>query len=237
MGSGALVSGERARLVIVDDHALVRDGIKSLLCRRSDLEVVGEAANGREAVELCDRARPDLVLMDVHMPEVDGLAATEEIKQKCPHTKMLMLTIHDDPNHLYEALKAGASGFILKHATGDELIAAVRQVLEGGSPLNLGLATRLLLRLVGTHTHTQSPPEARERKEPPFEPLTRRQEGVLRLLATGLSNGDIARKLVITEGTVKNHVHRIISKLRVSNRAQAAFRAIELGILPSEPEE
>src|SRR5215211_4607572 len=135
------------RLAIVDDHQLARESLRDMLTDEPDLEVVGEAASGREALSLCSRLHPDLVLMDVRMPEVDGLTATRKVKQRYPKISVLMVTMHENPDYLLEALKAGAAGYVLKDASQDEVVSAVRRVREGESPLDPELATRLLKRL------------------------------------------------------------------------------------------
>jgi DNA-binding NarL/FixJ family response regulator len=234
------------RLIIADDYALVRRGLGSMLAGEPDLEVIGEAANGREALELCRRLKPELVLMDVGMPDMDGLEATWAIKREFPATSVVVVTIHENPDYLFEALKAGAVGYVLKDATQKEVITAVRQVLGGESPLNSALAARLLRRLVDEENRKRNkerpgggPPSEELEKSPeslqPFaEGLTVREIEVLGLLAQGHTNREIAQNLVLSSGTVKVHVQRIIRKLRVSDRTQAAVRAIELGLVSSK---
>jgi DNA-binding NarL/FixJ family response regulator len=224
-----------ARLLLADDHDLLRQGLRSVLESEPGLEVIGEASDGREALELSRRLRPDLVLMDVRMPAMDGLAATRAIKQEHPEISVLMVTMHDDPDYLMEALAAGAAGYVLKDAPGDRLISAVRRTLAGESPLNQELAMQLLLRLSSERRPepTPAPPKA---QNPLREPLTPREVEVLQLLAKGHTNQQIAKTLVISKGTVKVHVERIIRKLEVSDRTQAAVRAIELGLFGSEPQ-
>jgi DNA-binding NarL/FixJ family response regulator len=211
-----------ARLVIVDDHELTREGLRSMLSRERGLEVIGEAATGREAVSLCRRLRPDLVLMDVRMPELDGLAATRAIKEEHPRIGVIIVTMHEDPDYLFEALKAGAAGYLLKGASRREIVTAVRQVLRGESLLQPDLATQLLRRLAS---------DARAQPAPPQVDLTARELDVLRLLAGGQTNREIARSLVVSLSTVKSHVEHIIRKLDVSDRTQAAVRAIALGLV------
>ena len=173
---------ELTRLVIVDDHELTRASLRNMLADEPDIEVVGEAANGREALLLCSRLRPDSVLMDVRMPKVDGLAATREVKQRHPQISVVMLTMHENPDYLFEALKAGAAGYVLKDAPQEEVVEAVCRVREGESPLDEELATRLLRRLaaeserrgilIGRKGH---------HGEPPAQALTRRESEVLGL--------------------------------------------------------
>jgi DNA-binding NarL/FixJ family response regulator len=224
-----------AQVIIVDDHHLAREGLRDLLADEPDIEVVGEAANGREALALCSRLRPDLVMMDVRMPEMDGLEATRAIKQELPKTIVLILTMHENPDYLLEALRAGAAGYVLKDALQHEAATAVRQALGGESPLDPELATRLLRRLateVGGREGAPRGPEVRLSEWPYYvEPLSPREREVLGLMKLGLTNPQIGQELVITSGTAKNHVEHIIRKLGVSDRTQAVVRALELGIL------
>lgn len=222
-----------ARIILADDHQVLRRGFRSLLADEPDLEVVGEASNGREAIELCRRLRPDLVLMDVSMPELNGLAATREIKREDPGISVLMLTMHENSDYLLEALDAGAAGYVLKDTPADRLINAVRRTLGGGSPLNQELATQVLRRLAG-EMKREAPPEPQKPLHPPCDVLTPRETEVLKLLATGKTNQQIAQALTISRGTVKVHVERIIRKLEVSDRTQAAVRAIETGLASPE---
>lgn len=221
-----------ARLVIADDHALLRSGLKSMLEGEPDLEIVGEAANGREAIEVCRRLRPDLILMDVRMPEMDGLAATRVIKEEHPLTSVIVVTMEEDPDYLLEAVKAGAAGYVLKGATPDQLTAAVRQVLAGEFLLDQRLTMNLLRNLVDQKEERPDPlPEAKKPRQPLAEPLTPREVEILRFLVRGQTNREIAQELVVSRGTVKNHVQHIIAKLGVSDRTQAAVRAVELGLI------
>ncbi len=216
-----------ARLVIADDHDLARAGLRTMLSGERGLEVVGEASNGREALALCRRLKPHLVLMDVRMPEMDGLTATRAIKRECPGTSVVIVTMHENPDYLFEAIKAGAAGYILKDATRQEVIIAVRKVLQGESLMEPKLASQLLRRLAE---------ESKPRPDASAERLTRREIEVLRLLAQGKTNREIAQALVVSTGTVKVHVEHIIAKLGVSDRTQAAVRGIELGLIgPPHP--
>jgi two-component system, NarL family, response regulator DegU len=216
------------RLAVVDDHELTRESLKNMLMDESDIEVVGEASNGRQALLLCSRLRPDLVLMDVRMPEMDGLAATKEVKQRYPGVSVMMLTMHENPDYLLEALKAGAAGYVLKDAPQEKIIEAVRRVGNGESPMDPELAARLLLRLA---KEGEGVPRGSRRAASPTEPLTPREMEVLGLMKLGRSNREIAADLVISLGTAKNHVEHIMAKLGVSDRTQAVVKALELGIL------
>ena len=223
-----------ARLVLADDHDLVREGIRAVLEGEPDLVVVGEAENGRIALEVCLKERPDLVLMDVRMPEMDGLAATRAIKERLPETSVVMVTMHESPDYLLEAIKAGAAGYILKDAAGERLVEAVRRTLEGEAPLSEGLAMRLLQRLASEDEGRPQPlSQAKKRRAPMPEELTPQEVEVLRLLAQGRTNPQIARTVLCSVSSVKIHVQNIISKLGVSDRTQAAVRAIELGLATS----
>lgn len=224
-----------ARILIADDHRLVREGLRAILDGEPDLEVVGEAKNGLEAIEACRRLKPELVLMDVRMPHVDGLEATRTIKKEMPQVSVVMVTMHENPDYLLEAIRAGAAGYVLKDASGDRLVSAVRRTLEGDSPLDQGLAMRLLRHLSGEEARrSEVPPKAKKRPDPLPQGITTRELEVLRLLAQGRTNPQIAQSLAISRGTAKIHVQHIIAKLGVSDRTQAAVRAIELGILNTE---
>jgi DNA-binding NarL/FixJ family response regulator len=218
--------GEMKRLILADDHHLLRRGFKSLLSGEPDLEVVGEASTGIEAIEMCRLLEPDLILMDVRMPEMDGITATRRIKQDQPGVGVLVVTMHENPDYLLEALDAGAAGYVLKDAPADRLISAVHRTLNGESPLNQELATLLLRRLADEQQHKPDPTPQSDDK---VEALTPRETEVLKLLTTGQTNQQIACSLNISKGTAKVHVERIIRKLDVSDRTQAAVRAIELG--------
>jgi DNA-binding NarL/FixJ family response regulator len=221
-----------ARVVIADDHELVREGLRAVLEGEPDLEVVGEAEDGGEALEVCRQVHPDLVLMDVRMPNIDGLAATRAIKDEMPTTSVVMVTMHESPDYLLEAIRAGAAGYILKDAEGERLVEVVHRTLNGEAPLNEGLAMQLLQRLANEE-QPQPLPEAKKRQAAMAEELTPTEVEVLRLLAQGRTNPQIARTVLSSVSTVKVHVQRIISKLGVSDRTQAAVRAIELGLATS----
>jgi DNA-binding NarL/FixJ family response regulator len=211
-----------ARLIIADDHEMARAGLRGMLDGERGLELVGEAGNGREAVALCRQLQPDLALLDVRMPELDGLAATRAIKQVSPKTSVLIITTHEQHDYLIAALKAGAAGYLLKDISRQELLMAIRRVLRGESILDSTVASRALQRLSG---------ELRTYDGPTPERLTPREHQVLQLLAQGQTNREIAGQLTLSVGTVKIHVEHIIAKMGVSDRTQAAVRAVECGML------
>jgi DNA-binding NarL/FixJ family response regulator len=208
-------------LVIADDHELARSGLRVMLEGEADLRVIGEAVDGLDALELCRRHSPEMVLLDVRMPRLDGLSAARAIRDACPGVRVVMVTMHDSPEYLAEALRAGASGYILKDASRRELLEAVRAVLRGEAFLN-GAMTAQVLKALAFHA---SPARGGG------EALTPREREVLALVAQGLSNKEIARNLGISPGTAKVHVERIISKMGVADRTQAAVRAVERGLV------
>lgn len=214
-----------SKVLIVDDHPMVRDGMKAMLAGDRTLEVVGEAGSGAEALAAIERLRPDVVLMDVRMPDMDGLQATHLVKQKHPDVSVIMVTMYDDPDYLMEAISAGASGYLLKDVSRFDLLQTVRTVAQGGTFLNPELMTRSLQRLA---TKSRTPAGA---EVSPFAALTGREMDVLRQLAHGMSNKEIANKLVVSVATVKTHVEHIIQKLGVSDRTQAAVLAATHGLL------
>lgn len=222
--------GGLTRLAIVDDHELARESLQNMLADESDIEIVGEAANGRQALLLCSKVKPDLILMDVRMPEMDGLAATKEVKQRYPETSVVMLTMHENPDYLFEALKVGAAGYVLKDAPQEEIIEAVRRVRNGESPMDPELAARLLRRLASEGEMRRGRHSSDGTADDVYY-LTPRELEVLGLMKLGLTNRQIAADLVISLGTAKNHVEHIIAKLGVSDRTQAVVKALELGIL------
>jgi DNA-binding NarL/FixJ family response regulator len=217
-----------ARLVIADDHELARAGLRAMLTGQRGLEVVGEAVNGREALMLCRRLQPDLALIDVRMPEQDGLATCRAIKEECPAMSVILITIHENPEYLLEALKAGAAGYVLKDISQSELITAIKGILRGESILNKELVILLLRRMAS------EPPSQEELL---VRRLSPREREVLRLLTQGQTNREIAQNLIVSVSTVKIHVEHILAKLGVSDRTQAAVRAIELGLLQTTSKE
>jgi DNA-binding NarL/FixJ family response regulator len=211
-----------ARILIVDDHELARSGMCAMLAPELDLEVVGEARDGAEALRACRALRPDLVLMDVRMPTLDGIAATRALKIEFPTVAVIVVTIYENPDYLLQALRAGAAGYVLKDATQQQLVTAIRQLLRQEFLLHPGVMNELLGRLAV---------EAPARRAALPERLTPREAAVLRLLAQGRTNREIAAELRVAVGTVKVHIEHILAKLAVSDRTQAAVRALELGLL------
>jgi NarL family two-component system response regulator LiaR len=225
-GGGA----QARRLVIADDHDIAREGLRAVLEGEEDLEVVGEATDGIQALELCRALEPELVLMDVRMPKSDGLAATRAIKEELPQVSVVMVTMHEEPEYLIEAIRAGAAGYVLKEASAERVVGVVRRTLGGEMSLDEGLAARVLLSLAGERREPEPSADREVRRELPAG-ITPREVEVLRLLARGQTNPQIAGQLGISRGTAKIHVQNIIAKLEVSDRTQAAVRAAELGIL------
>ncbi len=216
------------RVLLVDDQALFCEGLRTLLDLQPDIEVVGEANNGREAIECVARAAPDVVLMDIRMPVLDGVAATRDIRANHPNTQVIVLTTFDDDEYVFEALRAGAVGYLLKDATSNRLAEAIRSAARGESFLQPSVAAKV----VAEYTRLADAPHARERANQALvEPLSDRELEILRLVATGASNKEIAATLVIAEGTVKNHVTNILGKLGVRDRTQAALKVKELGLV------
>ncbi|MET7639446.1 response regulator transcription factor [Streptomyces sp. NPDC005438] len=213
------------RVVIADDQAMVREGFSVLLNAQPDIEVVGQALNGREAVAQAERLSPDVVLMDIRMPEMSGIEATRQIVGRAENTtRILVLTTFDLDEYVYDALRAGASGFLLKEASAGQLAEAVRVVSEGEALL----APTVTRRLIAEFARQGAPPAPRRDR---VGALTERETEVLALIARGLSNGEIAGQLVLAEQTVKTHVGRILVKLGLRDRTQAAVYAYESGLV------
>jgi DNA-binding NarL/FixJ family response regulator len=213
------------RVAVADDQALVRSGFVVLLRSDPDIEVVGEAANGREAVDLVALERPDVVLMDIRMPEMDGLEATRKIVESMADTRVLILTTFDLDEYVYGALRAGASGFLLKDTLPDELLAAVKIVAEGEALLSPRVTKRLIEQFV------ESAQPATIEPNPGLEALTEREGEVLGAVARGLSNAEIAEELFMSHATAKTHVSRLLTKLDARDRAQLVMIAYESGVV------
>jgi DNA-binding NarL/FixJ family response regulator len=211
------------RVLVVDDQALVRAGFKMILDAEPGFEVVGEAGDGLEAVEAANRLRPDVVLMDVRMPNLDGIAAARRIVESGVRSKVVMLTTFDMDEYVFEALRAGASGFLLKDVPPERLVAGIRGVASGEALLAPSVTQRLIETYVGRGS-AKAPPQT-------IEELTTREREVLELLARGLSNAEIAETLVVSETTVKTHVAHVLDKLDLRDRVQAVVFAYECGLV------
>jgi len=209
------------KIIICDDQAVVRDGLEMLLTLEKDIQVLGTAQDGDEAVELVSKNQPDLILMDLKMPGMNGIEATRQIRAKFPEVKVLVLTTYDDDEWVFDAIRAGASGYLLKDTPREEVVKAIRGTVEGKSFVDPAVAGKLM----GQVARGQSQPSSLL-----TDKLTEREADVVRLLAKGLSNAEIAGQLHLSEGTVRNHVSAILDKLGVSDRTQAAVIAIRHGL-------
>ncbi|HVN52963.1 MAG TPA: response regulator transcription factor [Anaerolineaceae bacterium] len=212
------------RVCIVDDQRLMRDGLRLLLELESDLEVVGEAEDGEAALKLYEAVRPDLVLMDVRMPGMDGVEATRRLLARWPEVKVIILTTFDDESIIFDGLRAGALGYLLKDVSGQELAEAVRKVAQGGALIEPSVARKVLAEF------SRLTPLQPSQSSSLVEPLTSREQEILGWIGRGLANKEIAARLNLTEGTVKNYISSIFQKLGVQDRTQAAIKAREMGI-------
>src|SRR5215211_115628 len=231
-----------ARFIIADGHELPRIGLRSALGGEPGLTIVGEATSGREAIALCRRKRPDLALLDVSLPDMSGLLVTKLIRQDSPRTRVLIVTSRADPNSLFDAVKAGAAGYVLKESSRAALVDAVRAVLAGKSQWEADLAAEVLHRLADAAGQQETPggnwPPPSDEQPAAAPALTSRELDVLALLVRGATNPEIAAALDVAMGTVKVHVEHIMRKLNASDRTQAAVRAIGLGLVaPEEPDQ
>ncbi|MER5769098.1 response regulator transcription factor [Streptomyces sp. NPDC001985] len=228
-GVGAATTGgsraEPIRVLVVDDHALFRRGLEIVLAQEEDIQVVGEAGDGAEAVDKAADLLPDIVLMDVRMPRRGGIEACTSIKEVAPSAKIIMLTISDEEADLYDAIKAGATGYLLKEISTDEVATAIRAVADGQSQISPSMASKLLTEFKSMIQRTD------ERRLVPAPRLTDRELEVLKLVATGMNNRDIAKELFISENTVKNHVRNILEKLQLHSRMEAVVYAMREKIL------
>lgn len=209
------------KILLCDDQAIIRDGLEMLLTLERDMQVVGSASDGAEAIELAAQKQPDLILMDLKMPGVNGIEATRNIRARFPHIKILVLTTYDDDEWVFDAIRAGASGYLLKDTPRQKIIEAIRGTMDGRSFLDPAVAGKLMNQI------------SSNQKQPASilaEKLTERELDVLRLIAKGFNNSDIAGQLHLSEGTVRNHVSAILEKLGVSDRTQAAVIAIQHGL-------
>lgn len=212
------------RVLIADDHALFRAGIRRLLATASDIEVVGEAKSGEEAIRTVEEVTPDVVLLDIMMPGMSGIDVARVIRTASPRTRVVMLTVHANEEYLFEAIKAGAMGYLLKDASSDELVRAIRLVAQGEGLLAPGLAAKVFKEFARV--------AASQDLAPVLTLLTERETEILQHVTAGLANKEIARTLKISERTVKNHLTNIMEKLHVNSRTQAAVYALRTGLLP-----
>jgi DNA-binding NarL/FixJ family response regulator len=209
------------RVLIADDQTVVREGLAAILSTDPELEVVGQAGDGQQALEMTAQARPDVVLMDLKMPVLNGVQATRRLRKDHPQVRVLVLTTFAQDDWVFDAIRAGATGYLLKDTRRDELIAAIKGTAEGRSYLDPSIAGRVMQQAIsGTPTH-----------EPPSEPLSERELQVLQLLSQGYSNPEIAQRLHLARGTVRNYVSSILQKLGVSDRTQAAVEALRRGLV------
>ena len=214
------------RVLLADDHVMLREGTVALLRRERDIQVVAEASNGQEAVDLASQLKPDIVVMDVRMPVLSGIEATRRIRESLPDVQVLVLTAHDDDQYVFSLLEAGASGYLLKTAPISELVKAVRQVHDGEMPLDPSIARKVVLHMSGKGSKSSAVVTT-----PSSEELTARELEVLQLLAQGLNNNAIAETLSISDRTVQAHLTNIFSKMHVSSRLEAVLTAIRRGWL------
>lgn len=219
-----MLTQKRIRIIIADDHAIVREGLRALIEAKPDMELVGEAEDGDAAVALASSLKPDVVLLDLVMPNMDGVEAVREVMRENPQARILVFTSYSDDANVFAAIRAGALGYLLKDSSPQVLIEAIRQVYRGESSLHPAIARKLI---DGFRQSPGSPP--------PRMSLTEREVVVLKLIAKGLSNEKIAERLVISERTVSGHVASILDKLHVDNRTQAALYALREGLVSSEP--
>lgn len=217
---------ERTTVLLVDDHTLFRQGLAGLLSSQGDIEVVGEASSGQEAVEKARELVPDLILMDINMPGVNGLEATRLIKEELPHTRIVILTVSEDDRDLFEAVKNGAEGYLLKTLRAEQLFELLKGVFRGEAPISPSMARKLLAEFAQMARKDKEQPTSNDHQE-----LTRREREVLQLLSDGSTDKEIAATLCISRRTVKNHVHNILEKLQLQNRVQATAYALREGLV------
>jgi DNA-binding NarL/FixJ family response regulator len=215
------MTDDQLRVLIADDHPAFREGLRALLASAEGISIVDAATSGAEAIRLADKHQPDVVLMDLHMPELNGIEGTRQIVQASPHIGVLVLTMFDDDDSVFAAMRAGARGYLLKGAGREELVRAVRAVGSGEAIFGPGVAQRVVAYFAGA---------ADKQPSPAFPQLTDREREVLQLIAAGHSNSDISQRLALSPKTVRNHVSNIFSKLQVADRAQAIVRAREAGL-------
>lgn len=212
---------KKIQLMLVDDHSLIREGLAMILSLCEDFEIIGSACTGIEAIKLAEAKRPDIVLMDIRMPEMDGVEATKILKTKHPEMKIIILTTFNEDNYIFEALKNGADGYILKDLKSDEIIKGIKTVYNGNVLLQPEIATKLVKAI--TNDKIGSPNQTLEVIEGEYESLSLRETEISKLVSAGKSNKEISELLFITEGTVKNHITKILAKLQLRDRTQLAL--------------
>jgi DNA-binding NarL/FixJ family response regulator len=215
------------RILLVDDHVLFRKGVAALLETRPEIEIVGEAKDGLEAIEAARENLPDVILMDIHMPKCDGLEATRRIKREMPHVKIVMLTVSDEEQHLFEAIKSGAQGYLLKNLEPYQLYDLLESISRGEAPLSGAIAAKILKEFTRPSQDTAQQTDI-------IEELTPRESNVLQLVAEGKTNKEIAAILFLSENTVKIHLRNILDKLHLQNRIQVAVYAVRQGLVDEE---
>lgn len=218
---------DKIKVLLADDQTMIRQGFGYIIGLQSDMKLIGEASDGKEAVDMASERHPDIVLMDIQMPNVTGIEATREILKQLPETKIVILTTFDDQEYVYQGIRAGAVGYLLKDARVEDMLEAVRSAFRGEAIYKTGLAANALSRVVASElnfSRTGHPPQL-------LETLTDREQEILQEMAYGLRNDQIAQKLMITEGTVKSHVHRILQKFGGEDRTQVVVMALRNGIV------
>ncbi|MGG3306089.1 response regulator transcription factor [Paenibacillus lautus] len=219
------------RLLIADDHAMVRRGLQVFLATQPDIEMVGEAANGEETLETAKHLNPDVVLMDLNMPILNGIDTTAQLKKEQPHIKVIVLTSFIDYDHVLPAIRAGARGYLLKDIEPEDLVAAIRRVYEGQVELHPDAAGLLMTHVTSPAGADETSGSGHQEQAAQLDKLTRREQEVLQLIASGMNNREISEALFITEKTVKTHVSHLLDKLGVADRTQAAIYALKHGIV------
>jgi DNA-binding NarL/FixJ family response regulator len=220
----------KIRVLLADDQDIIRTGLTIILNHQTDIDVVGQAADGVEAVDLAKQLQPDVILMDIKMPRLNGIQATRQIMAALPRTQIIILTTYDTDDWVFDGIRAGAVGYLLKDTSGDNLAEAVRGALRGESQMDPTVARKVLREFqhVTAANKVAAPPAP---PEEPLEKLTDREEEILKLLAAGLSNKEIAQQLALSEGTVKNHISAILAKLHANDRTQAVLTALKRGLV------
>jgi DNA-binding NarL/FixJ family response regulator len=223
----------KIKVLLADDQEIIRTGLTIILNHQPDIEVIGQAADGAQAIDLAKQLQPDVVLMDIKMPKVNGIQATRQIVSALPQIQIIILTTYDTDDWVFDGIRAGAIGYLLKDTPSQDLALAVRGAMRGESQIDPGVARKVLREF--QHVMRDRKPEPKHSAdEPELEQLTDREEDVLKLLASGLSNKDIATSLSLSEGTVKNHISAILAKLHANDRTQAVLTALKRGLVDLE---